>query len=46
MLVNYVVNVLGKEVPSIPEECQTWNDDASEWESDEIRRYAEQACAL
>ena len=46
MLVNYSVNVLWKEVPTISEECKNWNDDASEWESEEIKSYAEQACAL
>jgi hypothetical protein len=30
----------------IPEHCLSFNDDPSIWESDEIKYYAERACAL
>ena len=47
MIVNYLVNVLKREIPyDIPYECVSWNDDESAWESDEIRDYATKACAL
>jgi hypothetical protein len=47
MVVNYMVNVLWREVPyDVPYECVAWNDDPSIWESDEIRDYATKACAL
>ena len=45
MLVNYSVNVLWKEIPTVPKECKNWSDD-KDFESDEIREYAEKACAL
>ena len=45
MLVNYSVNVLWKEIPTIPKECKNWSDDR-DFESAEIRDYAEKACAL
>ena len=45
MLVNYSVNVLWKKIPAIPKECKNWSDD-KDFESDEIRDYAEKACAL
>jgi hypothetical protein len=32
-------------MPAIPEECKNWSD-ARGFESDEIRDYAEKACAL
>jgi hypothetical protein len=44
MVVNFAVNVLGREIPSeIPAECSWWDTD---WESEEIKSYAEKACAL
>ena len=44
MVVNFAVNVLGREIPSeIPAECSWWDTD---WESEEIKNYAEKACAL
>ena len=47
MVVNYMVNVLWREVPyDIPYECVVWNDDPSIWESEEIRDYATKSCAL
>jgi hypothetical protein len=45
MLVNYSVNVLWKEIPTVPKECKNWSDDRN-FESAEIRDYAEKACAL
>jgi hypothetical protein len=46
MVVNYVVNVLWREMPTqIPSHCK-WNDDSSLRESKEIRDYAEKACTL
>lgn len=45
MLVNYSVNVLWKEIPTVPKECKKWSDDR-DFESAEIREYAEKACAL
>ena len=47
MVVNYMVNVLWRQVPyDVPYECVGWNDDPSIWESDEIKDYATKACAL
>jgi hypothetical protein len=44
MVVNYVQNVLGREVPTvIPPQCH-WTD--TDWENEEIKSYAEKACAL
>ena len=44
MVTNFAVNVLGREIPSeIPVECSWWDTD---WESEEIKDYAEKACAL
>ena len=46
MVVNFAVNVLWRELPAkIPAQCH-WNDKESEWESAEIKMYAEQSCAL
>ena len=46
VVVNYAVNVLWKEAPEeIPEHCK-WNDNTKDWESAEIKEYAEKACAL
>ncbi len=45
MVVNFAVNVLWREVPAIPAECH-WKDKIAAWESQEIKNYAEQACAL
>jgi hypothetical protein len=47
MVVNYAVNVLWKEIPyDVSYQCLHWNDDSSEWESNEIKEYATKACAL
>ena len=44
MVTNFAVNVLGREIPSkIPAECSWKNTD---WESEEIKDYAEKSCAL
>ena len=46
MVVNYVTNVLGQEIPEkIPSECR-WNDWRWDWESEEIKDYAVKSCAL
>ena len=45
MVVNYVTNVLWREIPSdIPAECLSWTDTYRE--SDEIKDYATKSCAL
>ena len=45
MVVNYVVNVLWRDIPSdIPAECLSWTDTYRE--SDEIKDYATKSCAL
>ena len=47
MAVNFMVNSLWYDMPDdIPEHCLSFNDDPSIWESDEIKYYAERACAL
>ena len=44
MVTNFAVNVLWREIPSeIPAECSWWDTD---WESEEIKDYAEKSCAL
>jgi hypothetical protein len=46
MVVNYAKNILWKEIPlDTPTNCN-WEDNAKEWESSEIKFYAEKACAL
>jgi hypothetical protein len=46
MVVNFVVNVMWKEEPKdIPVQCSRW-DEAKDRESQEIKWYAEKACAL
>ena len=46
MLVNYADNVLWYEIPEkIPYQCR-WNDWKTDRESQEIKEYAEKACAL
>ena len=46
MVVNFVVNVMWREDPKeIPSQCSRW-DEAKERESQEIKWYAEKACAL
>ena len=46
MVVNYAVNVLKRELPKkLPKTCK-WKDGRNAWESQEIKQYAEQACAL
>ncbi len=47
MVVNFVVNVLWKiESTQISEQCKTRNDEQIVRESQEIRNYADRACAL
>ena len=47
MVVNYVTNVLWKEIPSdIPASCLSFNDEATVRESEEIKDYATKSCAL
>ena len=44
MVTNFAVNVLWMKIPSeIPAECSWWDTD---WESEEIKDYAEKSCAL
>jgi hypothetical protein len=46
MVVNYAVNVLWYTIPEeIPTECK-WTDKKKNWESQEIKDYAVQSCAL
>jgi hypothetical protein len=46
MVVNYSLNVLHRELPKkLPKHCK-WKDSADSWESQEIKDYAEKACAL
>ena len=46
MVVNYALNVLWWELPEeTPEECSR-SDDASDWESNEIKNYARMSCEL
>ena len=46
MVVNYAVNVLWWKLPEkLPKQCK-WNDWVDAWESQEIKDYAEKACAL
>ena len=46
MVVNYTRNILWKEIPlDTPTKCN-WKDDTKEWKSQEIKFYAEKACAL
>jgi hypothetical protein len=46
VVVNYMVNVLGRPMPKeIPAQC-SWNDSESDWESAEIKDYAKKACAF
>lgn len=44
ILVNYAVNVLWKEVTSIPSYCQ--RDDDEDWPTEEMKHYWKLACAL
>ena len=47
MVVNFMINVLGFEMPeSMSEECLTLNNGRIPRESEEIRAYAMQSCAL
>ena len=47
MVVNYMVNVLWREIPfDVTYECVHWWDNPSDWESEEIRDYATKACAF
>ena len=47
MVVNYMVNVLWREMPyDVTYNCVYWGDDESVWESNEIRDYATKACAF
>ncbi len=46
MVVNYALNVLHRKLPEkLPRECR-WLDWRNAWESQEIKDYAEKACAL
>ena len=46
VVVNYMVNVLWKEMPKdIPAHCK-WNDKEKDWGSKEMKSYWEKACAL
>ena len=46
LVVNFVNDVLWREVPkNIPSKCSRW-DKETEWESAEEKKYAEQSCAL
>ena len=46
LVVDFVENVLGREIPSdIPSQCSWW-DDEKEWESADEKKYAEKSCAL
>ena len=46
MVVNYALNVLWWKLPEeTPEECSR-SDDASDWESNEIKNYARMSCEL
>ena len=46
MVVNYALNVLHRKLPAkMPKQCK-WKDGRNAWESEEIKGYAEKACAL
>jgi hypothetical protein len=46
MVVNYSLNVLHRKLPEkIPDYCK-WNNAVDSFESQEIKEYAEKACAL
>ena len=46
MVVNYAINVLHRKLPAkTPKQCK-WKDGRNAWESQEIKEYAEKACAL
>ena len=46
MVVNYALNVLHRKLPEkLPKQCK-WKDGRNAWESQEIKEYAEKACAL
>ena len=46
MVVNYSINVLHRKLPEkIPNHCK-WNNTVDSFESQEIKEYAEKACAL
>ena len=46
LVVDFVQNVLKREIPAdIPSQCSRW-DKETEWESAEVKKYAEQSCAL
>ncbi len=46
MVVNYALNVLHRKLPAkMPKQCK-WKDGRNAWESQEIKEYAEKACAL
>ena len=46
MVVNYALNVLNRKLPAkMPKQCK-WKDWKNAWESEEIKDYAEKACAL
>ena len=46
MVVNYALNVLNRKLPTkMPKQCK-WKDGRNAWESQEIKEYAEKACAL
>ena len=46
VVVNYIENVLWKEIPLDTSTQCNWEDDIKEWKSEEIKFYAEKACAL
>lgn len=46
LVVDFVQDVLKREIPAnIPSQCSRW-DNETEWKSDEVKKYAEQSCAL
>ena len=46
LVVDFVQDVLKREIPAnIPSQCNRW-DNETEWKSDEVKKYAEQSCAL
>lgn len=46
LVVDFVQDVLKREIPAnIPSQCSRW-DNETEWKSAEVKKYAEQSCAL
>ncbi len=46
LVVDFVQDVLKREISAnIPSQCSRW-DNETEWKSDEVKKYAEQSCAL